>query len=367
MRAAQAPGGLFERSILERLPRAALALVALVFLVAAAWSATIATPLLSAGDTAPAAGLEGAADAGNRGDLALYRRVAARVAAGESYYTAAAAEHRAGNYPLRPFVTVREPTLAWLGALAGPRALELAAIALLVGAAFAWRAALAERAGPPTRIAAALLAVLWGALAFAPGVWLIHEFWAGLLMTLSLALYRPRRLWPALAAAAAALAVRELALPFVLLWLAFAAAERRYREAAWVAALLAAFALGMALHAYSVGEQLRPGDAVSQGWRALLGPEPAIRGLVTLGPLRVLPAWAAGPLAVLPLLGWLGLRGRPGWFAAFLYAGYAAMIALFARPENFYWAQLMLPGYGIGLAFVPGALAGLARAMLGKP
>ncbi len=49
-------------------------------------------------------------------DVDLYRSIAARVANGESYYFAAAAEHRAAQYPLYPFYTVRPPVLAWLGA-----------------------------------------------------------------------------------------------------------------------------------------------------------------------------------------------------------------------------------------------------------
>lgn len=53
------------------------------------------------------------------GDHALYARVAKRVEAGESYYAAAADEHRAGNYPLRPFVAVRLPALAYIVAALG--------------------------------------------------------------------------------------------------------------------------------------------------------------------------------------------------------------------------------------------------------
>ena len=59
----------------------------------------------------------------------------------------------------------------------------------------------------------------------------------GLLALLALLLYRRNHWWPALVAAALALAVRELAAPFVLLWLVFALAEQRWREASAVAAI----------------------------------------------------------------------------------------------------------------------------------
>ncbi len=87
-----------------------------------------------------------------------------------------------------------------------------------------------------------MLLLLGGAAAITPDAGLIHELMAGLLLTLALALYDPARWWPALLMAGLALAVRELALPFVLLWLAFALIERRWREAAGVAALLLVFA-----------------------------------------------------------------------------------------------------------------------------
>ena len=45
-------------------------------------------------------------------DLDLYENIINHVAAGENYYDAAARELRLGNYPLKPFVAFRLPTLA---------------------------------------------------------------------------------------------------------------------------------------------------------------------------------------------------------------------------------------------------------------
>src|SRR5689334_23978045 len=46
-------------------------------------------------------------------DLMLYRAIVGRLAHGENYYQAAAAEQRARSYPTAPAPVFREPTLAW--------------------------------------------------------------------------------------------------------------------------------------------------------------------------------------------------------------------------------------------------------------
>ena len=61
----------------------------------------------------------------------------------------------------------------------------------------------------------------------------------------------------------------------------------------------------------------------------------------------------------------------PGWnrFAgisrpvAAAVLGLLALLMLFARPANFYWAMLITPTLFVGLAFAPAALAALARSL----
>lgn len=343
---------------LARLPRAAaLALLALTAALMA-WSAWAALPArVPANAGAPA--IATANNAAGEGDMALYARIAARTAAGEDYYAVAVTEQRVGNYPVRPFVTVRLPTLAMLHRWIGSGGVALLCWALLAGVVALTVLRLRGRARPPEVVAAGVFALLGGAAVAAPLAPLIHELLAGLLLSLSLLLYRPHRWWPALIAAALALTVRELAVPFLLLWAVFAAANRRWRELAAVVAVIALFALGLALHAQAVAAQLLPGDPASPGWSAMAGLSLPLAALSRLTALLVLPAWLAAPLALLPLLGWLGLGGRLGLFAALWSAGFMTAMALFARPENFYWAQLVLPAYMIGFAFVPRALGDL--------
>lgn len=298
------------------------------------------------------------------GDFALYARIAGRVAKGESYYAAALDEQRRDNYPTRPFVAVRQPTLAWLQALIGTDGVRLIEAALVVACLIALQLRLGTLVSMPERLAAIVILTLGGAAVAAPLAGLVHELWAGLWLTLALLVYRPERWWPALLAATLALAVRELAVPFVLLWLALALVSRRWAEAAALAALLAVFAGGMGLHYFAVSAEGLPGDRASQGWGGLAGYGLPLMALCRLTGLTFLPMVIGAPLAILPLLGWASLGGRTGLFASLWFAGLFTMVALFARPENFYWVQLGLPAYGIGLAFAPRALFELGRSLV---
>ena len=291
--------------------------------------------------------------------MALYARIHARMTAGEGYYAAALAEHRASGYPARPFVTVRLPTLAWAQALLGADGVRWAALALAAAGIAALFRRSPLRASPEERIIAAALLAAGGGAALSPVAGYDHDFISGVLLTLALLTYRRDCWWPALLAAAAALAVRELAAPFVVLWLAFALADGRRREALALLVLLAAFAAGLAGHAQAVEAARLPGDLASPGWNAMAGLSVPLAGLLELTGLRHLPPQLAAPLGVLSLAGWAGLGGRTGLFAALWFTGLAAMMALFARPANYYWIELALPAYTLGLAFAPRAIRDL--------
>lgn len=354
-----------------RLPRWAAGLVLALLAAAMLWSAAASVQIDRAERAANPIAKSIASKPRNTaisdlsdGDFALYARIAARVTKGEDYYAAALDEQRRDNYPTRPFVAVRQPTLAWLQAHIGIDGVRLIEAALVIACLVALQLRLGPLVSLPERLAAIVILTLGGAAVAAPIAGLVHELWAGLWLTLALLVYRPHRWWPALLAAAMALAVRELAVPFVLLWLAFALVTRRWAEAAGVAVLLALFAGGMVLHFLAVSAQGLPGDRASQGWDGLAGYGLPLMALCRLTGLVFLPMGIAAPLAILPLVGWASLGGRIGLFALLWFAGLFTMVALFARPENFYWVQLGLPAYGIGLAFAPRAIFELARSLV---
>ncbi len=344
---------------LRRLPQGAALAVLLALLAILAWS-SVAVPGLDRAEPASAS-----AEA-SIGDFALYALIHERVAAGEDYYTAAMDAQRAHNYPTRPFVTVRLPTLAWVNAALGPGMVQNLEMLLLLGAAGAFFLGFRQTLGLPQAAGGAVLVLLGGAGVMAQQAASIHELAAGLLLSLAFILYREDRLWPSLLAAALALALRELALPFVLLWLAFAVWQRRWREVGLVAALILLFAGGVVLHALAVTAHNLPTDQASPGWQALAGPALPLFALARMSGLTLFPLWLAGPLAVLPLLGWLGSGGRTGLFAALWNAGFFLAMALFARPENFYWVLMVLPLYLAGFALVPRALGDLLSAATGR-
>ncbi len=343
-----------------RLPRWAAAAVLVLLATSMAWAAVAVAPV----DQAETERVEAEPD-NSEGDLALYAAISERVMAGEDYYQAAVDEQRARNYPLRPFVTVRLPTLAWLHNSLGLDGVRMLQLVLLLGCLFGLYRRLPASMPLAERAGTLFMLTLGGAAVMAPNSALIHELLAGLLLTLAFVLYTPQRWWPSLLAAGLALAVRELAAPFVLLWLGFAVLERRWREVAALAALLVVFAGVMYLHYLGVAAQRLPGDPASQGWDAMMGPALPLMALSRLTALLVLPVSLAAPLAILPLAGWLGLGGRTGLFAAIWFAGFFLAMALFARPENFYWVQLTLPAYIAGLALAPRAIADLFRSARG--
>lgn len=348
---------------LARLPRpAALGLLA-VLGAALIWSAGAVSALAPAEPAAEPA-QQASIAAQDDGDLALYRRISERVATGEGYYAAALAEQRADGYPVRPFVTVRLPTLAWLHAAIGFAGVRYLALVLAGACVLAWHRRLAGCADVPERGAALVLLVMGALGAAIPQAVLVHEIYAGLFVTLAAGLYRPERIWPSLLAAGMALALRELCVAFVLLWLALSLGSGRWREAGAITVLLAVFGAGLYLHYLGVSTRLEVDDPASQGWGGLVGYGLPLLAVTQLTALLALPLLLAAPLALLPLLGWFALGGRDGLFMTLWFAGYFTAVAIFARPENFYWMQLILPAYLMGLAFVPRALIELARSAL---
>lgn len=336
-----------------RLPRPLALLVAALFLAAASWC--LLTPPGQVSKAAP----------GRYTDMMLYRDIVSAMHHGQTYYQAATATQRAHNYPTRPFVTVREPTLYWLAAQHGWRWLNRIEIGLLIAAVLVWVFALPAPINLLEKLAAATLIGVAGIAPIATSITPMSEAWCGLLLTLALGLTLWRRApwWLPVLVIAAALALRELALPFLLLAAAFAWWERRWKELAAWALVALLFGLGLALHAAQVAQVTRPTDLASVGWSGGLGLRGVLLALVNTTLLHLLPHRLALLIALLPVLGWGALDGRGGRFAVLLLGGYALMIALFARSDNFYWGFLMLPAWFAGLALVPRGVLQLARAI----
>ena len=325
---------------LAKLPRAGALAILAVLAAAMVWAALNVSSIDAAGEVPSVAAKAQASDGPQKGDLALYRRISERVSSGENYYAAAVAEQEAGNYPTRPFVTVRQPTLAWMQALIGLEGLRIAAIGLLLASLAAFYARFADRTVLVERAGGLILIVIGGIAATIPVAGLVHEIIAGLLLTFAFLAYDPKRYWPSLLAAGLAIAIREISVPFVLLWFAYSAGQSRWREAAVVAVLIACFGLGMYCHYLAVDAHTSASSPVSQGWEALAGYGLPLAALLELTFLQAVPPAIAAPLALLPLLGWAGLGGRAGLFAVLWCLGISQRSPYSHGPRTFTGSRL---------------------------
>jgi hypothetical protein len=301
-------------------------------------------------------------------DLALYDRVIARLLHGENYYDFIVQEHRAANYPVTPGFAVRLPTLAYLDAWLGLPGQIVCAVLLMIAVLLAWWRRLSEEPGGIDRRPLALALLFLGAsLGLNRYYFVLHELWGGMLLALAFGLHRPGKRWgAALAVAALALAIREHALPFVLLMGATAFWRRDGKEgAAWVL-LAALFLVGLKIHLDIVAAQVLPSDRSSSSWLALRGLSGWLSTVVLSSNLRFLPHWLAGPAVVLMMVGWAGWRSPAGMFGTFLFLGYGLAFGIAGRPDNFYWGAMIAPAMFIGLAFTPQALRSLSRAATAK-
>jgi hypothetical protein len=332
-------------------------LILLVVALAGAAYGLKLLPHATHGPAAPAPGFT---------DVQLHRDEVAFARNPASYYARVMDEQRRQNYPMRPFVAVRPPVLAfflaWLpgGALGG----RLFVGALAAAVAGLWTVRLV---GPLGALGAAVagLALATGVVAaFTPNGYLMHECWAGLLIALSLGLYpgdqsrgRRLRLAASLAAAVAAAVIRELALAFLGVMALMALVERRPREALCWFAAIGVCLLALLGHALAVLRHTLPTDPGLSwvrlgGWGFVLSADcwNAVLALKPWLPAALVPAALAGSLA------WGGAVGPR---LALTLIGYAAGFLIVGRPEDVYWGLMIAPLLPLGWAGMVAAGLGL--------
>jgi hypothetical protein len=287
-------------------------------------------------------------------DLGLYAYAASAAAHPSTYYAQVVAEQRREGYELKPFLVVRPPALSFLLAALRTEALRrLAVVGLAFATLAAWWSRLGRAGVQPLPRAFDVIALTTGALpAIAAQAPYMHEVWAGLLISLSLALRRADRFGLSLAIAAglAAALIRELAAPYLVVMAAMALVERRWREAAAWTAALALFAGALALHARMVDAFVLPSDHVSAGWLKLSGWPFVLHAAQWNAVLAAAPAWLTALLVPVALAGaaaWTTPLGRR--LAAVLLV-YVLAFAVIGRPENFYWGLMFTPLLPLGFA-----------------
>lgn len=316
------------------------------------------TALAAAGP--PPVSQDPARHAEDRADVDLYESIVAGVRGGGDYYRVTARALRDGNYPLKPFVTFRLPTLAVLQARLPDAIVLLLQFVLAATVGLAWFARLRPAFQRPPPLAVAMTLLAGGMMAFvqaslAP----FHEIWAGMLVAIALALRRPGQWIEAAAIGMMAMLIRETAALFVLAMAATALIEGHRREAAGWAVTLVLFGGVVIAHAHAVAQVVGPVDPVSPGWAGMLGFGFFVKTMTLSSALRLLPLVIAAPLVGLTLFGWSAWPGPIARRALVVFAAYGLLLALFGRADTFYWGLMIAPAFLIGLAFVPDGLRDL--------
>lgn len=301
-------------------------------------------------------------------DLMLYRAVVERVAHGENYYEAAAAEQRARGFPTAPAPVFREPTLAWtLVALKTDGLRRGAVIALSLLSFIALMEALARSiTDSKERVLAGLFIGTAISTAWFSASPYFHEVWAALLISLSLASYRLSHWSVSVLLGVAACLFRELALPFLGVMAMFALYERKYRElAGWIAAI-AVFCGLFGWHLSVAATLHEPGDLVSRGWLGLGGWPFVIQTAKMNSALLLAPKFVIATVVCLAIIGFAGTRDPWLLRAAVIVCGYFASFSIVGRPDNLYWGLLISPLIPIGVALSPTAIRDLLAAAWGR-
>lgn len=358
MRRAIAPLWLTESSRYAGLsPTAArVALAALAVLVLLSWTA-----LVTADPTAAAP------PPGEGGDLQLYAGIVDALRHGGTYYAVTADALRTNDYPLRPFVTFRLPTLATMQAWLPEQVVAALLYLLAAGVTLAWLERFRTALRRPVAVWTAALLLAGGCIAaWQAELAAFHEIWAGLLIALSLARYRPDRWLEAVGWALTAALIRETAALYLLVMLALALRDGQRREAFGWTVALAALALVVGAHAQAVAQVVGPLDPASPGWAGLLGPGFVVRTWHASTALVLLPLVLAAPLVALALAGWTAWRDPVATRAAATLAAYALLLATAGRLDTFYWGLLTAPILLVGLAFAPDGVRDVLTAALDR-
>ncbi len=274
-------------------------------------------------------------------DLELYKTVIASLSKSGNYYASVVELQRKNDFPVKPFITIRAPFLALIFAKCGFYFTEALHIALILAVSLAsWdklKNILQERALIYTVIIVACSCFLTMAGSY------FHDSWAGLLIALSLLMRTPEKYKNSVLIGLAATLLRELAICYLFLMAVFAIFEKNKRESLYWLGAIGIELCFLVFHYFQIQSYVLPNDPVSQGWNELGGWSYYLHTIYKLTILGILPVQLAYAIVPLCFFGWLTLKSNFSLRIFGLISGYAVMVMLFARHENFYWSFLATP------------------------
>jgi len=293
------------------------------------------------------------------GDAVSYARIIERMRGGEGYYPAAHEVLVADGYGTRSVFNWRTPAWPTILAALPPGGGQVLLDGLALGGLLLTFRMLRSAGTAVAAVSALAVALSFGAV-MAPEAVVFSEVAAGVLILVSVAAYGNGWRWLGLVAAIAALFLRELTLPYVLVCVVLAIRGYRWQKfVAWGVGLVA-YAAYFAWHWSMVLGQLGPMDrAYGEGWVAFGGLDfvlatAGFNGLWALG-----PDWL--PAVLLPL-GLLGLWAWPKGRGLATVGVYLVAFLVVGKPFNAYWGAVYTPVLMLGLGWVwPAVVVALSR------
>lgn len=291
--------------------------------------------------------------------MAFYRTVVEQVRAGDSYYAVVGSELRMIGYPTQSVFNWRFPALAWLLAqLPSDRAGQVLASILAAATLLLWLAVFFRNRYARWQVLVGGL-FLSGPVIYSlfPGTFLFHEFWAGILIALSLAAHAMGWRHVSILSGLAALFLRELSLPFVCIMMVLAYREGQRREALlWFAGVLV-FCGEFFVH-WSIVSSLAGGDEhlLAEEW-IVFGGWSFVLNTAQMNPFLIaLPAQVAAILLPLALLGLACRRDAPGMRLACTAGIYVLAFSIAGRSNNIAWGLMYAFVMPLGLLHAPHVL-----------
>lgn len=281
-------------------------------------------------------------------DRALYAHIVEQVRSGRGYYVAAAEELRRHGYPLKPAMAFRLPTLAWIEAmLPGARSRMLILIALAMGAVALWLRALVEE--PFAKRMAYVLVVGCGlANVGAPGSVYLHETWSIVFQVAALATMRRSALATGMLVFLA-LAIRETALPFVVVLATVAWLTGYRRTALHASAAIGLVGLCYLAHVMAIAGILRPDDLVSPGWLGMQGWPLVIRAVQWNLLFAAMPVALVALILPAVMAALATAQSPEAVVGSLTTAIFALALTVVGRSDNYYWGIMISPYLLIGL------------------
>lgn len=280
-------------------------------------------------------------------DRDTYRQIVERMHEGEGYYEAAAPELREGNFPLKPGLAFRPPTLAWLLSWLPNTNSRLALLlGLVIASVLCWARSLSDET---QAYRLSLVAFLMCGLANVggPSSVYLHETWAIVMMTFSLAFYK-RLAFSAMFALFAVL-IRETALAFVAATAAVALINSDFRRM-FAMIGISVVSVGLWFHHEQLAlMQTLPSDPTSPGWLYFQGPSM----ILAASKWNLLTASLPDPILTVALVimgcGLMLVRRDELKVAATTVGLFCIALLALGRPDNNYWGIMFAPFLALGL------------------